>query len=160
MNAALLTKVRASGKPKGVFDELQHLRYWVPVALQPLHAQLIERTHQFVNERNVDARLRIEADTISSIRRFFVLHPGIDGERLLTSFVDEIERIAADSRKIRAEVLKGVVVADDYEDRLIDELQRWLKHQRLHGHEALIAWLDRLLTAWRSERTKNHSFVS
>jgi hypothetical protein len=152
MSAALLTKLKAAGRPKGTEAELERFQSWLPPDIQPVNSAIRGWIRRFKAGETVSERLRLESEALEDIqRRLLHLRDGAH-KALLVGFTDMIARGMDKGMQARQQALAGTYIEPEFEDQLEDHVQQWLRKRERGPQRAMAGYLLRLMEAWKRQR--------
>jgi len=155
MRDALWVKIRCAGELRPIADELARFRYWLPYSLRPLLWELSRWITIYQQAGSVQARLKIEQEATHGLRMKLI---NVPEHSLLARFLSQVQKAIAESRKNRLAALQGKPDGGpDLDDKLVTELNSWLRRNATPANKVLVVWLMRMISAWREGRTESHS---
>lgn len=150
MKAALWTKLKSSGPVKNFTEEMEMFALWLPVEMLPLIVSLRKWVQRFEEEDVAERRIDLELAAVHEIRNGL---RGVSDCRLLGEFLERAEAVIIESRQVRQSALLGEPVATDLEDRMVGNIQAWLRSYRHDlGRRAMAAWLLRMIEIWQLQK--------
>ena len=150
MKAALWTKLKSTGPVGSFTKEMERFVLWLPVEMLPLIVSLRRWVQQFGEEDVAERRIDLELAAIHDIRDDL---SGFSDSQMLGEFLDQAEAVIIESRRARQSALSGEPVASDLEDRMVENIQAWLRSYRHDlGRRALAAWLLRMIEIWQLQK--------